>query len=42
MEPLDTSADVDVKYRLSALEEQRRHRAQLEECRKSIKQLKKN
>lgn len=39
-EPLDTTPDVDVKYRLSSLEAQRRHEAQLADCRQSMSQLK--
>lgn len=41
-EPLDTTVDVDVKYRLSALEARRRHESQLKACRESMRELKAN
>lgn len=40
--PLDTTPDVDVKYRLAALEARRRHERQLKECRESMSQLQAN
>ncbi|MCI5649433.1 MAG: AAA family ATPase [Fusicatenibacter sp.] len=40
--PLDSSSDVDVKYRLSCLEDQRRHEKQLLECQRSAKKLREN
>lgn len=40
--PLDTTADVDVKYRLSALEEKWKHESKLKECREAMKELKAN
>lgn len=40
--PLDSALDVDVKYRLSSLEDYRRHQKQLTECCESMKKLKKN
>lgn len=40
--PLGTDADVDVKYRLSALENRRKHEAQLSECQASMRELSAN
>ncbi len=40
--PLDSEADIDVKYRLSALEEKREHESELQRCREQISKLKKN
>ena len=37
--PLDTAADVDLKYRLPALEEKRKHEKQLADCREAMKCL---
>lgn len=37
--PLDTAADVDLKYRLPALEEKRKHEKQLADCREAMKGL---
>ena len=37
--PLDTTADVDLKYRLPALEEKRKHEKQLADCREAMKGL---
>lgn len=42
IKPLDTSADVDVKYRLSALEDKRTHEAQIISCRESMRKLEAN
>ncbi|MCD8069371.1 MAG: hypothetical protein LUE87_10925 [Lachnospiraceae bacterium] len=41
-QPLDSTADIDVKYRLSALEEKRGHEMQLDQCREQIRKLKEN
>lgn len=40
--PLDTEADVDVKYRLLSLEAKRLHEKQLFDCRRRMKELKAN
>ena len=37
--PLDTAADVDLKYSLPALEEKRKHEKQLADCREAMKCL---
>ncbi|MCD8325481.1 MAG: AAA family ATPase [Lachnospiraceae bacterium] len=41
-QPLDSTADMDVKYRLSALEEKRGHEMQLDQCREQLRKLKEN
>ncbi|MCD7751994.1 MAG: cell division protein MukB [Lachnospiraceae bacterium] len=40
--PLDSTADIDVKYRLSSLEQKRNHENQLSQCTDQIRKLQEN